>query len=120
MDASDNDTRRKDRKQLTRDAYAAFAAGDRDAIEALLADDFAFASPADPYLDRQGFFERCWPGAGTIGDHEFPRLVENGDEVIVTYEATKDDGTRIRNTEIHTFRGDQVVRQEVYWGWNLD
>ena len=30
------------------------------------------------------------------------------------------DGTRFRNTEIHTFRGEKVARVEVYFGWDLD
>ena len=47
------------------------------------------------------------------------RLVENGDEVIVTYEATRDDGTRFRNSEVLTFDGDVQIRAEVYFGWNL-
>jgi hypothetical protein len=47
------------------------------------------------------------------------RLVESGDEVIVTYEMKKPDGSRGRNTEILTFRGDQISRTEVYFGWNI-
>jgi hypothetical protein len=45
--------------------------------------------------------------------------VENGDEVIVTYESTKTDGRRFRNTEVLTFAGDQLSRAEVYFGWDL-
>jgi hypothetical protein len=40
--------------------------------------------------------------------------------VIVTYESAAPDGTRFRNTEILTFRGDQIVCQEIYFGWNLE
>jgi hypothetical protein len=47
------------------------------------------------------------------------RLIEAGDEVIVTYEATKADGQRIRNSEIHTFDDDKISRVEVYFGWDL-
>jgi ketosteroid isomerase-like protein len=108
-----------DRRVLARDAYAAFAAGDRDAYEALLAPDFTFSSPPDPLLDRAGFFERCWPGAGSGTTYAYPRLVESGDELIVTYEATRADGSRFRNTEVLTFAGDRIRRAEVYFGWNL-
>ena len=45
--------------------------------------------------------------------------MQAGDEVIVTYEATRTDGTRFRNTEVLTFRDEQIVRQEVYFGWDL-
>jgi hypothetical protein len=47
------------------------------------------------------------------------RLVENGAEVIVTYESTKADGRRFRNTEVLTFEGDQLTRAEVYFGWDV-
>jgi ketosteroid isomerase-like protein len=108
-----------DRLQLVRDAYAAFRDDDRDAIERLLADGFTFFSPPDPGLDRAGFFERCWPNAGRVTSFEFERLADVGDEVLVTYEATRSDGSRFRNTEVFAFDGDQIARQEVYFGWDL-
>jgi hypothetical protein len=107
------------RIDLTRAMYEAFATGDRDAVEQLLHDDFRFSAPPDPLLDRDGYFERCWPGAGSNEGFEFKRLIEAGDEVIVTYERTRHDGGRGRNTEILTFDGDQIVRAEVYFGWDL-
>ena len=109
-----------DRPALTRRAYEAFARGDREAMERLLHADLTFSAPPDPHLAREGFFTRCWPGAGSIGAFDIVRLVEHGEEVIVTYEATRPDGTRFRNTEVLTFAGAQIVRQEVYFGWDLD
>lgn len=109
----------EDRADLARAAFAAFGAGDRDAIERLLADDFTMSTPADPMLDRAGYFERCWPGAGGVEGFDFIRLLPLGDdELLVTYEAER-DGKRFRNTEVLTFRGGKLVREEVYWGWNL-
>jgi ketosteroid isomerase-like protein len=105
--------------QLARQAYAAYESGDRSLIESLLSEDFVFSSPPDPRLDRDEYFERCWPNAQLIESYEFVRLVESGDEVIVTYEGTKADGKRFRNTEVLTFRGDQICRAEVYFGWDL-
>jgi ketosteroid isomerase-like protein len=110
----------KDRIDMAKETYRAFAAGDREAIEGLIGPEFEFHSPADEQgLDRDGWFERCWPGAGSLTEFEFVRLVENGDEVVVTYEATRKDGSRFRNTEVLTFDGDKQVRAEVYFGWNL-
>ena len=108
-----------DRKQIARQAYEAFAAGDRDFYEEHLADDLTFSSPADPMLDRDGYFERCWPGAGQGQKFEFVRVVEAGDEVIVTYESRRPDGSGGRNTEVLTFDGDRIRRIEVYFGWDL-
>ena len=105
--------------EVVRRAYAAYADSDRDALEPLIADDFAFSSPDDPHLDRAGYFERCWPHSGGNQAFEFVRLIESGDEVVVTYEATRADGSRFRNTEVLTFAGDQVRRVEVYFGWDL-
>ncbi len=77
-------------------------------------------SPVDPSLDRAGYFERRWRGAGAGQRFEFVRLVAPGDEVIVTYESLHSDGRRGRNTEVLTFRGEQVSRAEVYFGRNVE
>jgi hypothetical protein len=108
-----------DRKQLARQAYEAFAAGERAFYEEHLADDLTFSSPPDPVLDREGYFERCWPGAGQGQRFEFVRLIESGDEVVVTYESRRPDGSGGRNTEVLTFDGDEIARIEVYFGWDL-
>jgi ketosteroid isomerase-like protein len=108
------------RLQLARAAYGAYESGDRGAIEALLTDDFTFYSPPDPGIDRAQYFERCWPNSKLIESYEFKRLIESGDEVVVTYESTKTDGSRFRNTEVLTFEGDKIRRVEVYFGWDLE
>lgn len=108
-----------DRIKLARDCYGAYETGDRSVVERLLTDDFTFYSPADVGIDRAKYFERCWPNSKLIASFDFKRLVESGDEVIVTYESTKIDGARFRNTEVLTFRGDRICKAEVYFGWDL-
>ena len=111
---------RSDRLRIARESYLAFAAGDRDFFEKHLSHDFSFSSPPDPKLDRDGWFERCWPGAGRGQEFEFVRLGELGNDVIVTYELRRPDGSGGRNTEILTFDdADRIVRTEVYFGWDL-
>ena len=105
--------------QLVRDAYGTYESGERARLEELLAEDLTFFSPADVGIDRARYFERCWPNSETIAAFEFKRLIEAGDEVVVTYESTKLDGQRFRNTEILTFAGAKISRIEVYFGWNL-
>ena len=98
------------RLQIAQDVYHAYASGDRAVVENLLADDFTFYSPPDPGIDRAAYFERCWPNSGNLERFEFVRLIEHGDEVVVTYEATRTDGTRFRNTEVLTFDGEHDLR----------
>ena len=112
MGASDN-------VALVRAAYGAYESGDRGAIERVLGDDYVFYSPADPGIDRERYFQRCWPNAQAIAAFRFERLAEVGDEVLVMYEATRTDGSRFRNTEIFGFAGGRIARTEVYFGWDL-
>jgi len=108
------------RLRVARDAYRAYESNDRELIESVLADDLVFYSPPDPGIDREQYFERCWPNAGMIESFDFVRLIESGDEVVVTYESKRRDGSRFRNTEILTFEGDRIRRVEVYFGWDLE
>ena len=108
-----------DRLQLARDVYGAYVSGDRRVLEELLSDDLTFYSPADVGIDRTRYFERCWPNAELIEAFDFVRLIETGDEVVVTYESTKTDGQRFRNTEVLTFAGEKITKVEVYFGWDL-
>jgi hypothetical protein len=110
-----------DRIALAKQSYRAFAAGDRDFFEQRLSEGFSFSSPPDPRLDRAGWFERCWPGAGRGQSFDFVRAVESGDEVIVTYELRRPDGSGGRNTEVLSFDEDnRIARTEVYFGWDLE
>src|SRR6266508_2555200 len=68
-------------RRLAQRSYEAFAAGDRKFFERHLAEDFTFSSPLDVGLDREGYFERCWPGAGQGQKFNLLRLVEHDDEV---------------------------------------
>ena len=120
MSSTGDDVPTTNRLDLARASYKAYESGDRRVLEGLLADDFTFSSPDDVAIDRTTYFERCWPNSQQIEAFEFARLLESGDEVIVTYESTKTDGRRFRNTEVLTFEGDTIRKAEVYYGWNLD
>ena len=109
-----------DRLQVVRDCYGAYGSGDRSVLERHLAEDLVFSAPPDVGIDRSTYFERCWPGAETIAGFDYERLFEHDGEVFVTYESTRTDGTRFRNTEIFGFEGDRIARVEVYFGWDLD
>ncbi|WP_201026422.1 hypothetical protein [Paramesorhizobium deserti] len=65
--------------EIARRSYQAYVDNDRAAIEALIGSDFHFTSPLDNRLDRQTYFERCWPNSETISDFRFIHLVEHED-----------------------------------------
>ncbi len=109
-----------DRIRLVRDVYNAYETGDRSVVERSLSDDFTFSAPPDVGIDRATYFERCWPNSENTEAFEFHRLFEGNDEVVVTYEATRTDGSRFRNTEIFGFDGDRISRVEVYFGWDVE
>jgi hypothetical protein len=52
-----------------------------------LAGDFCFYSPAGIGIDLSTCWTRCWPNAEMIAAFEFKRIIDCGEEVVVTYEA---------------------------------
>jgi len=104
---------------LARACYEAYVTKDRSAIEALIAADFHFTSPLDHRISRATYFERCWPNSERIEGFRFIHMVPDGDRIFVTYEGRAVTGREFRNTEILTFRDDQLVEVEVYFGWSI-
>ena len=105
--------------RLAQRAYEGFAAGYRKFFENHLAESFTFSGPLDVGLDRAGYFERCSPGAGQGQKFNFLRLIEHDDEVVVTYEMTKPNGEKGRNTEILRVKDNKIISVEVYFGWDV-
>jgi ketosteroid isomerase-like protein len=105
--------------EVVRKAFLAYEENDRDLVEEVLAEDFTFSSPPDPYLDRAQYFERCWPNSETIKAFRFRKILEENGEVFVTYELEKTDGSRGRNTEFFIVEGDKIKKQDVYFGPSL-
>jgi len=108
-----------DPEALVRRWFAIWLTADREAAEAIVAEDFHFTSPLDNRLGRKAFFERCWPNSASMGRFDIVRLVTTGRTVMVTYELALKSGKRFRNTEAITVDGDQVHEAEVYFGWDL-
>ena len=106
---------------VVRGVYKAYEDKDRDAIEALLAEDFHFTSPLDNRLDRAAYFAVCWPNSQSVQQFELVNVAIAGDKAFVTYEGRwKHKGSRaFRNTEVFTVRGGRVVEVEVYFGWSI-
>jgi len=64
---------------IARAAYDAYVTKNRAALEAVLAEDFHFTSPLDNRLDRETYFQRCWPNSRTIAGFDFIYLVTDAD-----------------------------------------
>lgn len=105
-----------DRAAIVRRFYAAYADNDRTTAESLVAPGFTFTSPRDAGLDRDAYFERCWPNDGKITDIRIERLFVEGDAAFVVYKATDGAGSTFRNAEVLTFDGGLVAGAEVYFG----
>jgi hypothetical protein len=99
-------------------ALQAYVDKDRTAIEAVIGDPYAFTSPLDNALDRQTYFDRCWPNSQNMTTVQLIHAIEDGDRAYVVYEASTMD-KRFRNAELHTVRGGRIVATEVYFGWDL-
>lgn len=107
-----------DAADVVRRYFAASQAADRPAMEALLADDFTFTSPWDDHISRAGYFERCWPHAGTFRFQLPMKIFAQGDEAFVRYETEGKPGGTFRNAELFQVGGAGRIRSiEVFFGF---
>ncbi|MEX0583765.1 MAG: nuclear transport factor 2 family protein [Sneathiella sp.] len=106
-------------EEIARASYIAFANRDRKRHEELLAENFHFTSPLDNRIDRQTFYERCWPNGDTIDGFDFVVTAVTGNRVFVVYEGKSTSGKLFRNTEILTIEKGRITEVEVYFGWNI-
>jgi ketosteroid isomerase-like protein len=104
------------KSDIIRRCFAAYKSKDRDAIEELLAVDFAFTSPYDDRIDKATYFERCWPNSERIEAHDIERIFEQGNAAFATYKCLTNEGMEFRNTEFFTFDGERIKTVDVYFG----
>lgn len=104
--------------ETVKKALQAYVDKDRDAIEAVIAEDYHFTSPIDNQLDRAAYFMTCWPNSDAMTGITFVHGVENGDFAWIVYEAST-AAKGFRNAEFHRIRAGKLVSTEVYFGWDL-
>ena len=104
------------REKTLRSLYAAYVAGDKDTVRAMLSEDFTFSSPRDDHIGRDAYFARCWPEPPPFRSMEIEYLAIAGDGAAVRYRAVKHDGSAFRNMESFRFKGEKVVSVDVYFG----
>ena len=104
------------REKTVRALYAAYIDGRKDIVAAMLAEDFTFSSPRDDHIDRDAYFDRCWPKPPPFERMEIEYLGLAEDQAVVRYRAIKRGGGAFRNMETLRFKGDKVAAVEVYFG----
>jgi hypothetical protein len=104
---------------VARACMQAYVDKDRAAIERLIAADYRFTSPIDNALDRESYFEICWPNSKALTGFDCIHQAQDGDCAFIVYEGHTASGKTFRNSEVHTVRNGQLVATEVYFGWNL-
>jgi ketosteroid isomerase-like protein len=104
--------------EIVRAVFDAYLRQDRDAEDQLLAEEFVFTSPQDDHIDKDAFFERCFPTADRFTTQEMIYVVPAaGDNVFAMYEyELKDTGERHRNVELLTVRDGRVTETQVFFG----
>ena len=101
---------------IVRQCYEAYTSKDRGLIESILADDFTFTSPLDDNISREEYFKRCWPNSEGHVEMIIEQLLEQGDEVYVTYRCKRTNGVTFRNTEHFKIKEGQIQHVDVYFG----
>lgn len=104
------------RRSIVRLYFEAYEYKDRVLLDSLLSEDFAFTSPVDDAIGRSEYFARCWPNSRHMAVYQIERLIEDGNDVVVTYTATTTFGASFKNTEIFSFRGDKIEAVQVFFG----
>lgn len=104
------------RIELIRQLFATFKSQEREVAESLLTEDFSFTSPYDNAIDKEAYFERCWPNAALLKEQTIERILVEEDSAYVSYLGLTHEGTSFRNTEFFSFKAGQIHSIEVYFG----
>ncbi len=106
-------------RRLAQRSYEAFAAGDRKFLSNILPR--ISLSPVHSTWDliAKDILSDAGPEPGQGQKFKFLRLIEHDDEVVATYEMTKPNGEKGRNTEILRIKDNKILSVEVYFGWDL-
>lgn len=111
-----------DLRELAKGYYRAYERYDRTFMEEKLAADFTFTSPFDDHIDRDAYFQRCWPKQPLHQKFDFVIVAQDGDKVFVAYDCTMripnttHPEARFRNAELMTFENGKLKSVEVFFG----
>lgn len=104
--------------QTVRELYRCYREQDRAGAERILAPGFRFTSPQDDHIDRDAYFERCFPTVHRFHHYTLLYAVDVDDHHVVSvYEyVLADGGGTFRNAELHTVRDRLVHEVQVFFG----
>jgi ketosteroid isomerase-like protein len=104
-------------EDVVRANFVAYVRQDRAAAEALVADELVFTSPQDDHIDRQAFFDRCFPTADRFARQELLHVAPAGErDVFIAYEYELKDVGTYRNTELLTVVDGRITEIQVFFG----
>jgi ketosteroid isomerase-like protein len=104
-------------EEIVRASFEAYVRQDRARAETLIREDLVFTSPQDDHIDRDSFFERCFPTADRVSRQELMCVVSDGrDRVFIMYEYDLKAGGTYRNTELITVVDDRIAEIQVFFG----
>jgi ketosteroid isomerase-like protein len=105
-------------RRLIRRYYGAWVKKDWELMDALLADDFTFTSPApDDHISKSTFKTRCWnTQSPLIASFDLERVFGAGDEAFVQYLCRTKSGKSFRNVEYLRLKDGKVEAIHVYFG----
>jgi ketosteroid isomerase-like protein len=107
---------------IVRGYFQAYVSGDRAFIENHMAEDFTFTSPFDDAIGRAEYFRRCWPNNSNHRRFDIEALAQDGDKVLVVYQANMATGNPVhptasfRNAECHLFEQGKLKAVTVFFG----
>jgi hypothetical protein len=103
---------------VTKKALQAYVDSDREALEAIVAEDFHFTSQLDNRLDRKTYFDRCWPNNERMNGVNDLHIAAEGDRAWIMYEGITTT-KRFRNIEVYTVQNGKLVDALVFFGWDI-
>ena len=101
---------------VIRTYFTVSLAGDKNALEEGLSDDFTFTSPSDNHISKATFFEKYFSGRTQFRVHRIEQLFTQNNEASVRYAAELMDGTTFRNMEYIRVEGNKIKEVELYVG----
>jgi ketosteroid isomerase-like protein len=102
--------------EIAKRLYQAFQNQERNVLENLFSSDFTFSSPDDKNLNKEQFFEICYPFCEKVKNFEFLKIMESGNDVFVVYRCSAKNLPDFENTEHLIIEDGKVKSVRVFYG----